>query len=271
MQAEDDNLSSGDLAGTPGERYQSPARDRRSAAAGPTPVLIDLFRSRRIRLERTLTSARGLRAGKLSSEARRWSLAAGLTFFMLMNPTPALGGAATDQLRQSIEKIQKILSDPSLKGAARAEARRRQLREALNERFDFGEMARRSLGPHWSKRSEAEQKEFVRLFTELLESAYLSKLEEYSGEQVRYVAERNEKDLAEVDTRVVGKKGEEFALDYRLMNQNGQWKIVDVIIENISVVNNYRSQFARVLSKSSFEELMQTMKQKKPARPGARG
>ena len=125
------------------------------------------------------------------------------------------------------------------------------------------------MGAQWQKRTPAEQQEFVRLFTDLLEGAYLSKVEEYSGEKIQFVNERQEKDFAEVNTKLINRKGEDFALDYRLLNMNGEWKVTDVIIENISLVNNYRSQFNRVLAKSSFEELVQAMKQKKISAPAA--
>jgi len=131
-------------------------------------------------------------------------------------------------------------------------------------------MAKRSLGAQWQKRTPAEQQEFVRLFTDLLEGAYLSKLEEYSGEKIQFVNEREEKDFAEVNTKLINRKGEEFALDYRLLSVNGDWKVIDVVIENISLVNNYRSQFNRVLSRSSFEDLVQAMKEKKISAPATK-
>jgi phospholipid transport system substrate-binding protein len=194
-----------------------------------------------------------------------------LGLLLLVTPGSAFAGAASDQLKQSVEKIQTVLSDPSLKGDTKTAARRQKLREIVQQRFDFQEMAKRSLGSQWQKRTPAEQTEFVQLFTELLESSYLGQLEQYNGEKVRFVNEREEKDFAEVSTKLVNKAGEEYALDYRLNKLNGEWKVSDVVIENISLVNNYRSQFTRVLSKSSFEELVQTLKSKKPAAPGANG
>ena len=223
-------------------------------------ILQDLFLSYRVRF----------RNGSADRQARRqkWPAVA-LGALLLVAPGSSFAGAPSDQLKQSVEKIQTILADPSLKGEAKSASRRQKLKEAVNERFAFDEMAKRSLGAQWQKRSAAEQQEFVRLFTDLLEGTYLSKLEEYSGEKVQFVNERQEKDFAEVNTKLINRKGEDFALDYRLLDVNGQWKVTDVVIENISLINNYRSQFNRVLSRSSFEDLVQAMKQKKISAPVA--
>jgi phospholipid transport system substrate-binding protein len=171
---------------------------------------------------------------------------------------------------QSVQKIQAILSDPSLKGEAKARERRQKLREAIRERFDFDEMAKRSLGPEWQKHSPEEQKEFARSFTALLEAAYFGQLESYNGEKVLLVNERQDKDFAEVSTKVINNKGEEFSMNYRLLDATGNWKIFDVVVENVSLVNNFRSQFNRVLARSSYADLLQTINQKKVSAPGAK-
>jgi len=234
-------------------------------------ILQDLFATFRVRFaNKSLRSERNNRPKRNSGLQPRWPAVA-LGVLLFMNPGSLFAGAAEDQLKQSVEKIQSILSDPAFKGDAKATARREKLKEAISERFDFEEMARRSLGAQWQKRTPEEQKEFVQLFRDLLEGAYLGKLEEYSGEKVRYLSDREEKDLAEINTKVVNKKGEEFALDYRLRNANGDWKVIDVVVENISLVNNYRSQFNRILTKSSFQDLVQAMKQKKLSAPAANG
>jgi len=123
-------------------------------------------------------------------------------------------------------------------------------------------MAKRSLGAQWQRRSAEEQREFVKLFTALMENGYMSNLEGYDGEKVIIAGEKQDKEFAEVDTKVVTKKGEEIAINYKLRQAGGDWKIYDVVIENISLVNNYRSQFNRVIARSSFDELMRKMKEK---------
>jgi phospholipid transport system substrate-binding protein len=203
----------------------------------------------------------------------KWSF--GWLFFvvgilLLLHPDRAVAGQATDQLKQSVDRLLAILNDPTLKGAAKTQERRSKVKEVIYARFDFEEMAKRSMGPHWQKRSPEEQKEFVRLFTVLLEDAYLDTLESYSGEKITFVNERQDKNFAEVNTKLIDNKGTEFSIDYRLQNTTGDWKVVDVVIENVSLVNNYRAQFNRVLAKSTYADLVETMKQKKLSGPKAK-
>ena len=191
-----------------------------------------------------------------------WSVV-GLLLALCIHPAGANAGAPTDQLKQSVEKLQAILSDKSLKGEAKLQERRQKLREVIDARFDFDEMAKRSLGPEWQKHSPEEQKDFVAAFTGLLEAAYFDKLESYNGEKVRFINERKDEDITQVDTKITDNKGQDYSVNYRLRDVNGDWKVFDVVIENISLVNNYRSQFSRVLAKSSYQDLVQAMNQKK--------
>src|SRR5918992_408134 len=257
---ENTNITLGDLVAAVTEEVKPLSGNKRRVNLLVSYILQDLFLSCRVRFKNRFINRQAMRRQK-------WPAVA-LGMLLLVAPKSSFAGAASDQLKQSVEKIQTILADPSLKGEAKSATRRQKLKEAVSERFAFDEMAKRSLGAQWQKRSAAEQQEFVRLFTDLLEGAYLSKVEEYSGEKIQFVNERQEKDFAEVNTKLINKKGEEFALDYRLINVNGDWKVSDVVIENISLVNNYRSQFSRVLSKSSFEELLRTMKEKKSLASG---
>lgn len=178
--------------------------------------------------------------------------------FILTQSSYAGAGGPTEQIQSGVEKVIAILKDPKLQG----EAKRKQLREAIYPKFDFAEMARRSLGIHWQRRSPEEQQEFVRLFTEVMEGAYMSNLEGYQGEKVIIGSEKQDKEFAEVDTKVVTKKGEEVTVNYKLRQTSNDWKIYDVVIENISLVNNYRSQFNRVIAQSSYDELFRKMKDK---------
>ena len=257
---EETNITLGDLVAAVTDEVKPLSGNKRRVNLLVSFILQDLFLSYRVRFRKGLTDRQARR--------QKWPAVA-LGALLLVSPSSSVAGAPTDQLKQSVEKIETILADPSLKGEAKSANRRQKLKEAVNERFAFDEMAKRSLGAQWQKRSAAEQQEFVGLFTDLLEGTYLSKLEEYSGEKVQFVNERQEKDFAEVNTKLINKKGEDFALDYRLYNVNGQWKVTDVVIENISLVNNYRSQFNRVLSRSTFEDLVQAMKQKKISPPAA--
>jgi phospholipid transport system substrate-binding protein len=182
---------------------------------------------------------------------------------------PAILQAATptESVRETVDNILAILKDPALKGEQKKKERREKLKEVIYRRFDFTEMAKRSLGSEWRRHSPEEQKEFVQLFRELLENAYLDKIESYNGQEVRYLKERVDNNYAEVDTKLVDNKGQEFSIVYRLYNSGGDWKVYDVVIEDISLVNNYRAQFSRVLAKSSYAELVDRMKKKQISAP----
>jgi len=185
-----------------------------------------------------------------------------LLFFIFVLPSPSRAGAPTEQVRASVDKVLTILKNPQLKSAAKTKERRDQLRQVISSRFDFAEMARRSLGSQWRRLGPKEQQEFVRLFTDLLERAYIDRIEGYSDEKFAYVRENLDKNYAEVNSRIVTHNGEEFSLNYRVMLKNGEWKVYDVVVENISLVNNYRSQFTRIIANSSYEELVRRMKEK---------
>ncbi len=191
-------------------------------------------------------------------------------FSLLLLALPVFAGAPTEQTRATVDKVLSILNNQELRSPARANERRDQLRAAIKSRFDFTEMAKRSLGSQWSRRSPQEQQEFIRLFTELLENSYLDQIESYNGEKITYGRENVDKDYAEVMTKVVSKKGEEFSVNYNLHSANGDWKVYDVVIENISLVNNYRSQFSRILAKSSFDELLKKLDAKTPEITGVK-
>ena len=171
-------------------------------------------------------------------------------------------GVPTDQVRSTIDEVLKILNNPNLASQAAREERRSRLRQVIYRRFDFAEMARRSLGPTWRRISPAEQEEFVRLFTELLEESYVNNIESYHGEKILYGREIQEQEYAEVNTKLVTKRGEEIAVNYKLHKVDGDWMVYDVVIENISMVNNYRAQFTRLLAKSSFAELLDRIREK---------
>jgi len=177
----------------------------------------------------------------------------------LVQPGASSAGVPTDQIRVSVDRVLAILKDPALNSAGAKEARRSELSKAILPRFDFEEMAKRSLGAEWRRRTDAEQKEFIRLFTELLKNSYIESIESYRGERVVYRSESQDGAYADVGTKVLNEGGEEFTIDYRLNLDGSQWKVYDVIIENVSVVNNYRSQFARILNRSSFAALLQTI------------
>ena len=173
---------------------------------------------------------------------------------------PAIGGEPTDQLKPEIDRVIKTLEDPTLKGEAKAAQRRDALRAITESVFDWEEMSRRALGPHWQGRSEAERTEFVGLFRNLIESAYASKIESYSGERVNYTGDSVEGDQATVRTRLTTRQGKEVPVDYRMLKRDARWKVYDVGVEGVSLVGNYRTQFNHIIRTSSYEELIRKLK-----------
>jgi len=181
---------------------------------------------------------------------------------VLFNGSLVQAGEPTEAIRTAVNQGIEILKSADIKDKKQREQVINRLRVLVYPLFDFEEMAKRSLGPHWRRLTPKQQKEFVIVFTELLEKTYADQIDLYEGQKVVYLNEKLDQDYAEVDTRVIGKKDESFSVVYRLHRAKGKWTIYDVVAENISIVNNYRSQFNRVIAKSSFEELVKTMKEK---------
>ncbi len=142
------------------------------------------------------------------------------------------------------------------------ERARVEIRRVASELFDFEEIARRALSRHWAGRSRAEQAEFVALFTGLLERAYVGKIEAYSGEKIVYTGESVDGDYATVRSRIITRRRTEMALDYRLHLRDGRWKVYDVLIDGVSFVSTYRSEFNRVIQSSSYGELVERLRRK---------
>ena len=174
----------------------------------------------------------------------------------------ARAGVATEQIKGTVDKAVSVLKDPRLKPAAKMKERRDQLRQILFARFDFTEMAKRALGSNWRRRSPQEQEEFVQLFTDILEHAYAGIIESYSDEKIIYLNERVEGPFADVASKILTNNGVEYSIQYKAHLVSNEWKVYDVVAENISLVNNYRSQFNRVISNTSYEELLRRLRDK---------
>jgi phospholipid transport system substrate-binding protein len=176
--------------------------------------------------------------------------------------SPAAAGAPSDQLKTQIDRVLKTLDDPDLKKEGKARDRRAAVRKIANDIFDFGETARRSLGRHWQPRSPAERDEFVQLFSDLLERSYISKVELYGGEKIQYVGDTIEGDQAKVQTKLLTKGGSEIPIEYRMHKKGDRWLVYDVIIEGVSLIANYRTQFNKIIQTASYQELVKKMKAK---------
>src|SRR5687768_1848295 len=175
--------------------------------------------------------------------------------------TLANAGEPTEAIRSAVNQGVEILKNAKLDSQTQRAQVIDQLRQIVFPLFDFNEMAMRSLGANWRRINRQQQKEFVSTFTALLEKTYADQIDLYDGQKVVYSGESIDGDHAQVDSRIIDKKGQTYSVSYRLHQVDAKWKIYDVIAENISLVNNYRSQFNRVIGKSSFEELLKTMKQ----------
>jgi phospholipid transport system substrate-binding protein len=170
--------------------------------------------------------------------------------------SPVLAAEPTEVLRKRVDRVVQLLSQP---GNHRAE-----IRQVAEEVFDFEEMSRRALGPHWNARTPEERGEFVRLFTDLLERTYVGRVESARGGKVLYGGDTIDGNEATVRTRLVTPQRTEIPLDYRMHRKNGRWQIYDVNVEGISLVNNYRSQFNTVIQSSSYAALVERLRSKEP-------
>jgi len=189
----------------------------------------------------------------------------GVSALVLSSVSFAQAGA-TAQVKATIDKVLEILRDPALKAPDKEEARRKKLKEAIYPRFEFAEMAKRSLGMHWRNRTPKEQEEFVSLFADLLEQSYYKKLESYTDEEILYTKEQVEDTFGLVVTKIVSQKENiDIPIEYKLLRQDAQWRVYDVVIEGVSMVSNYRSQFNRIIETSSYAELVKRMRVKQEA------
>ena len=174
---------------------------------------------------------------------------------------PANAGEPTEAIREAVNQGVEILKNAKLDSRKQRAQVTDRLRQIVFPLFDFNEMAMRSLGANWRRIDAQQRKEFVSTFTALLEKTYADQIDLYDGQKVVYTRESVDGNYAQVDSRIIDKNGQTYSVDYRLHKVDGKWKIYDVVAENISLVNNYRSQFNRVIARSSFEELLKTMKE----------
>ncbi len=186
-----------------------------------------------------------------------------LLFFMtLVISGSSIAGGPTEDVRKTTDKLIAIVSDPAMKSADRASERAKRIRKAVDERFDWKEMSKRSLARHWKKRTQREKEEFIDLFGKLLERTYLDKVEGYSGEKVLYVGERVDGNYGIVVVKIVTRKDTEILVKYKLKKKGSEWLVYDISIEGVSLVNNYRKQFNSIMTRSSYEDLIKKLRRK---------
>lgn len=181
---------------------------------------------------------------------------------LLLYPFNVFADSPTVEIKSAVDQVIQILRNPQLQGEGSKQERRKKLREAIFVRFDFQEMAQRSLGAHWQRRTSEEQKEFIRVFSDLLEQTYVDKIESYTNEKFIYMNERIDGRYAEAGSKMRTAKGEEFTINYKLHRVGEDWRVYDLVIENVSLMNNYRSQFNRIITSSSYDDLVMRIKRK---------
>lgn len=189
----------------------------------------------------------------------RTLLIVGLTLLLCLSLRSPLAAATTpkEDIRKTVDQVLTVLRDPQLKGAPRRE----KLSTLIRARFDFATMSQYTLGKYWKSASPEEQKNFIRLYSDLLEESYIGRVEAYSNEVVNYESEKIEGDRAEVATSV--RSGNtEIPIDYRLTQKNGEWFVYDVLIEEVSMIKNYRSSYGEIIRKEGFAKLLERMAEK---------
>jgi len=165
-----------------------------------------------------------------------------------------------DDVKKTVDEVVRIIADKDMK--KHVQQRRQALKKTISTIFDYNEMAKRSLGKHWNQLTPEDKKQFAELFAVLLENSYAGKIESYNNEQIVYVKEQLDGDHAEIRSKVVTAKRDEFTLDYRMTSHNGKWMVYDVVVEGVSLVSNYRSQFSRVITASGYGGLIKKLEVK---------
>ena len=198
-----------------------------------------------------------------------------LFVLMVMLSSAAWAGPVSDSLKGTLDRIIEVLNDPSLKTPDKENERKDILLKLIKERFDEEAFARRALGAHWKKRTKEEKQEFVEIFSDLLESTYLKKIDDYlakagsfSGKSILYLKETVKGRYVVVATKVITGQDTQIPIHYLFRNNQGNWIATDIAIEGVSLVKNYRAQFKEILSRSSFKELIAKLKSKQQTAPG---
>ncbi len=175
-------------------------------------------------------------------------------------PIQVHADSALDTIKSRINQVLVVLRDPALKSDSSREVKKKRLRQIFDNAFDYVELSRNTLSRNWDKLKPDQQKEFMQLYRTLLENVYLDLILSYKDQEVVFGKERSlGENKVEVDTKVIS-GSTEIPINFRLISQSGDWRIYDFVIENISVVSNYRSQFGRILTKQSPEEMLASLR-----------
>jgi len=165
--------------------------------------------------------------------------------------------SVTEDVKKTVDEVIRIVADNNLK--KHGQQRRQALKRVISNMFDYSEMAKQTLGKHWNQLTQAERNQFTSLFASLLENSYASKIESYNNEKIVYLRETLDGNYAEIKSKVITLKRDEYTVDYRLLNENGKWMVYDVVIEGVSLVSNFRTQFNKVISTKGYNELVKKL------------
>ncbi len=189
-------------------------------------------------------------------------LACLLVLFMYQGSVIAVeSGSATEAIKETIDQVLVILGDEKFKQPEHVDEGRAALEKVMAQRFDYEEMGKRTLGREWKKLNTDQQKEFVELFQQFLSNTYAGNVDGFTGEQVEYIKERHKGKFAEVQTKVISKKLT-IPIDYRLLKNSNSWRVYDVVIDGVSLVKNFRGQFARIIKATGFQGLLDKLRSK---------
>jgi phospholipid transport system substrate-binding protein len=180
----------------------------------------------------------------------------------LIFPVPVFAGAPLDAVRGNVEKVLEILRDPSLKPESARKVKKDKIKAISEKMFDFSELSKRTLAQNWNKFSPEQQNEFIALYESILEDAYSNKIMAYTDEKIIFSKEVPLTEKTVEVHSVVIRKNDEIPIYYRVILKDGAWRVYDVVIEGVSLVNNYRSQFREILSNKPPESLLETLRKK---------
>jgi len=196
-----------------------------------------------------------MKSAYLSGIAILFFIAAGIS-----SASPA--GELTEQVRQTTDKIISVLNDPCMKGPDKKEEKINLIRELVYTLFDREGVSRRVLARQWRKLNDQEKKDFIFLFSKLLEQTYMDRIDNYSGQQVAYIGEKIDGKYGILKTKILSKNDKDIIVFYKAIKKNSKWLIYDVSVEGVSLVNNYRTQFQSIIMQSSYDNLIETLKAK---------
>ncbi len=185
-----------------------------------------------------------------------------MLLILLVVPFPAFAGVPLDTVKSKVNGVLDVLRDPKLQGESGKKVKGQRIAAADDKLFDFVELSKRTLGLNWNKLTPDQRKEFVELFKTILKDAYVDKITAYTNEQVNFT---KEVPLSEATVEVrssVVTKGGETPIYYRVIKKDNQWKAYDVVIEGVSLIGNYRTQFREILGNNPPEQLLQTLRKK---------